>query len=55
MRSMEAIVRSMEMDEEEWMRLCLKAITANDPDTLTQVILGINRMLYLKRPETDSP
>jgi hypothetical protein len=39
------------MDEEEWMRLCLKAIAANDPDTLTQIILDINRMLYLKQQQ----
>ena len=39
----------MQMDEEEWMRLCLRAIAANDSDTLTQIILDINRMLYLKQ------
>ena len=38
-----------DMNEEEWMQLCLKAMAANDPDTLTQVILDINRMLYLKQ------
>jgi hypothetical protein len=37
------------MDEEEWLRLCLKAVAANDPETLSQIILDINRMLYLKQ------
>jgi hypothetical protein len=37
------------INEEEWMRICLRAMTANDPDTLTQIILDINRMLYLKQ------
>lgn len=39
----------MEIDEEEWMRLCLKAIVTSDPTTLAQIILDINRMLYLKQ------
>ena len=31
------------------MRLCLKAILTNDPSTLAQIILDMNRMLYLKQ------
>jgi hypothetical protein len=37
------------MNEEEGLRLCHEALAANDPDTLTQIILDINRMLYLKQ------
>lgn len=37
------------MDEEEWMRLCRRAVVTSDPDTLRKISLEINRMLYLKQ------